>query len=60
MIKKRIIATMLSVAMLFSLGACNVKNPDETGGGGKTTLPDYDAKSEELSMKIAGWVIPKD
>ena len=51
---------MLSVAMLFSLGACNAKNPDETGGGGKTTLPDYDAKNEELSMKIAGWVVPKD
>ena len=46
MIKKRIIATMLSVAMLFSLGACNDKTPDETGGGGKTTLPDYDAKNE--------------
>ena len=51
---------MLSVAMLFSFGACNAKNPDETGGGGKTTLPDYDAKNEELSMKIAGWVVPKD
>ena len=56
---KKIVSFLLSLSVLLCFPACG---PSDTGSSAEsskgTTLPDYDEKSEELSVKIAGWVIP--
>ena len=42
-----------SLSLCLGLTGCT----DENGSGGKT-LPDYDAKKDELAVTIAGWIAP--
>ncbi len=52
---KRKIALVLSLILLTAcLSGCGTKKPNKPNG----VLPDYDAKINELSVSIGGWLVP--
>ena len=55
---KKLFALLLAGCMCLSAQGCS--GGGGNSGGNNNALPDYDLKENELSVDIAGWVMPSD
>lgn len=56
--KKKIALLLGTILLMTCVGGCRQNDTDSRGAD--CTLPDYDAKIDELSISIGGWVVPNN